>query len=395
MSSYNKLYVERQEKEIQKKLIVFTAYGTIMMLGIYISLYQYTILKFSQLFLLNAAIMGLMIGIQHFGMAISPLFLGVLSCKIGKKKVIIISYGLIVMGATLVGLIQNVLSFIVSTFFIGAGFAVAEATLSAVLADEFPNLSTRHLNFSQVAFSCGALAGPVIASGLIGSGVYFQHLYLYCATIFLILGGVFLFIKHGNDKGESKYQNILDHITGFVRNRSLLLLAIGIFLYLGIENTIANFTNSYFELILHESELSAVALSFFWGAMIPSRLLAGFIKMNARRLLIFIIVLLFLSVQATMLVPDNMIKIVMFALCGFGCGPLWPLMMDTVVKKCRGSTGPVLNIMFSFSAMGGVLLPIVSGVFVNASNETAAYYFSAAAAGVLLVIYLKSLKLSK
>lgn len=380
------------ETKMHKKLIIFTAYATILMLGIYISLYQYTILKFSQLFLLNAAVMGLMIGIQHFGMAIPPLFLGVLSGKIGKKKVIVISYGLIVIGTALIGSVQSVFSFFASIFFIGAGFAVAEATLSAVLADEFPDSSTRHLNFSQVAFSCGALSGPVIAAGLISGGVYFQHLYLYCAVIFLVLGGIFMFTKHQNDNGKAQCQSIPTHIKGFLRNRVLMLLAVGIFLYVGLENTIANFTDSYFELTLRTPELSAVALSFFWGAMIPSRFLAGIIKMNVRKMFVFLTALVFTGAIAAMLVPQNMLKIVLFALCGFGCGPIWPLMMDTAVKKNRGSAGPVLNIMFSFCAMGGALLPMLAGVIVNRSNETAAYYLSASATVVMLAVYLKSLK---
>lgn len=380
---------------MHKKLLVFIAYATFLMLGIYLSFYQYTILKFSQLFLLNAAIMGLMIGIQNFGMAIPPLFLGVLSGKIGKKKVIIISYCLIVIGTALVGLIQSVLSFVASIFLVGAGFAVTEATMSAVLADEFPSSSTRHLNFSQVAFSCGALCGPVIAAGLIDSGIYFQHLYLYCAIVFFVLGSIFVFTKQQNDKGQAQCQSIPAHIAGFVRNRSLLFLAVGIFLYVGIENTIANFADSYFVLTLHAPEFSAVALSFFWGAMIPSRLLAGLIKIDIKKMFIFLTVLVFVGAIAAMLVPKNMLKIVMFALCGFGCGPLWPLMMDMAAKRNKGSSGPVFNIMFSFCAMGGALLPIIAGVLVTGSNETAAYYTCAAATAIMLAVYLKSLKPKK
>lgn len=83
-------------------------------------------------------------------------------------------------------------SVFISIFIIGAGFSVAEATLSAVLADEFPEKSTRHLNFSQVAFSIGALVGPFISAGLINNGLFFKDLYICCTVIFVILGVIFM-----------------------------------------------------------------------------------------------------------------------------------------------------------------------------------------------------------
>lgn len=93
-----------------------------------------------------------------------------------------------------------------------------------------------------------------------------------------------------------------------------------------------------------------------------------------------------------MLVPDTTVKIVMFALCGFGCGPLWPLMMDTVAKKNKGSTGPALNVMMAFSGLGGATLPVIGGIIVNSSNLTASYYMCAVAVILMLFMYLSSLK---
>lgn len=375
-------------------MIVFISYTTIAMLGIYITLYQYTVLSMTQLFLLNTTMMGLLIGMQHFGMSVPPLFLGVLCANIGKKKVILISYLLIISGTFLVGVTQSFISFIISVFIIGAGFSVSEATLSAVLADEFPGESTRHLNFSQVAFSVGALAGPFVAAALINNGVYFKDLYIYCSAAFLILGIIFLFTKHQNDKGKGneETQNGSYYLKTFFRNKAFLFLGIGVFLYVGIENTFANYTDSYYELVIQAPELSAIALALFWGAMIPSRFLAGVIKTNMKKMFILMCVLVFTAAIAAILIPDNTVKIVMFMICGFGCGPIWPLMMDTVAKKNIGSTGPSMNIMMSFSALGGAALPLVSGFLVNGTSQASAYYLCAIATIFMLWVYLKSLK---
>jgi len=377
-----------------KVLIIGIAYATMAMLGIYITLYQYTILSISQLFLVNAAMMGLMIGMQHFGISIPPLFLCTLSAKIGKKKVLMLSFLLIIVGTFLVGITSSFGAFIGSVFIIGAGYSVTEGTMSAALADEYPDESTKHLNFSQVAFSGGALAGPLIAEGLINSGIYFKDLFLYVSAVFLILGVIFLFTKLQNDKGEMPAETGNLYLFKFLSKKAFLLLALAIFLYVGIENIVANFADSYYELALGEPQLSALALSLFWGAMIPSRFLAGVLKVNLKKMFVVLSSLVFAGAIAAMLVQDYTLKIVMFALCGFGCGPLWPLLMDTVAKKNKGSSGPALNIMMAFSGLGGAALPFMAGIFVNFSSQQIAYYICAVAAVLMVIMYVSSFKKS-
>ncbi len=372
-----------------RRMIITVAYMTIGMLGAYLSIYQYTILGISQLFLLNAAMLGLLIGMQHVGISIPPLFMGPLCCKIGKKRLILISYVLIILGTFLAGLTGSFVGFIICVFIIGAGYSVTEATLSAVLSDEFPDDSTRHLNFSQVAFSCGAMAGPFIAQGLIESGVYFKDLYFYVSAVFLVLAILFLFTRHQNDKGQQPISKGAFFAIKFLRNRIFLLLALCIFLYVGIENTVSSFTDSYFELDLGAPAMSAMALSLFWGAMIPSRFLAGVLKTDRKKMFVFLAVLVASTSVAAMLVPDYTVKIVLFAACGFGCGPLWPLLMDSVAKRSKGSAGPAMNMMMSFSGFGGAALPFLAGVAVlGLDTESAAYYLSAAVAVLMLFMYL-------
>jgi fucose permease len=376
----------------QKKLIIFTSYLTIAMLGIYISMYQYTVLSISQLFMIDAALMGLLIGVQHFGMAVPPLVLGVLCAKIGKKKVVLLAYLLLVLGTAMAGMMNEYISFIFSVFVIGSGFAVLEATLSAVLADEFPGESTRHLNFSQVAFSIGALAGPAIAKALIQAGVYFKDLYYYCAVVFLVLGIGFLFTRHQHDCTDVQTSSVKGHYKAFFKNRVIVFLAISIFLYVGIENTVANYTDSYFELMLSSPGLSATALSLFWGAMIPSRFLAGILKIDKRKMFVTLTVLICVSALGAMLIPETTVKVIMFTVCGFCCGPIWPMLMDTVAQKNAGASGPSMNIMATFSSLGGAVLPFAAGYAVNVSNQTAAYYISAVAAVVMLWTFSRAVK---
>ncbi|MDD4493960.1 MAG: MFS transporter [Eubacteriales bacterium] len=381
----------KQSYSFNDKLIVMVCYASLAMLGIYISLYQYTILSISQLYLLNAAMMGMLIAMQHFGMCFPPLFIGKLCFTVGKKRVLQLSFGLIILGTFLVGFTGSFIAFVISVFLIGAGYSVTEATMSAVLTDEFPEDSKKHLSFSQVAFSIGAFVGPFVAETLINAGIYFKDLYIYVSIMFLILGIIMTVTRYSNDKGQS--EDGLDfNLVRFLKNKVILLLVLCVFLYVGIENTIANYADSYFEIIREKPGLSAAALSLFWGAMIPSRFLAGVVKIETKKVFIYLSSLVAVACVAAMLIPDNSVKLMMFTLAGFGCGPLWPLVMNVVAEKNKGATGPSMNVMMAFSGLGGATLPFISGIVINYSNQTAAYYLCAIAAVMLLFVYLASLK---
>ncbi len=358
-------------------------------LGVYISFYQYTIYRIAELFSLDGAMMGVTIGVQSIGMALPPLLLGLLSEKIGKKRVVLIAYCLMIAGTALAGFAGSLIQFLTASFIIGAGFAVVEATLSAVLADEFSNNAVRHLNFSQVAFSLGALGGPILTATLIQRGVNFQNLYHYYSIIFILLGGLFFTTRQQNNSVSSSNERISIHITKFFRNRILLILAIAIFFYVGIENTTANFIDAYFREIVSLPNFSATALSLFWGAMIPSRLLAGIFKKNTKAIFIGGCAVVFLSVLIAMVVPSPVVKLIMFAMCGFGCGPLWPLLMNEAAKASRGSSGAIMNIMFSFCAMGGAVMPMIAGIIANNGNISGAYYLCAGATILTLFLWFR------
>lgn len=371
----------------QKAWLIGVSYALIAMLGIYISVYQLTILSISQYFRLATVSMGFLIGIQHFGMVVPPLILGVLCAKIGKRKVITTALALIIVGTSIAAWSHKMWLFGIAVFFIGAGFSVSEATLSALMADEYPNESKRHLGFSQAAFSIGALIGPFIAQWLIRTGLYFKDLFLVCAFMFSLLLAAFLFVRNQHDKGELTSRTNRNYFKDFYGSKPLMLIGAAIFLYVGVENTIANYADSFFELALELPEYSALALGLFWGAMIPSRILFGILKVNEKMSFIVLSSILFLSLIGLVLSNNPTIETTLFAACGFFCGPLWPMLMGKAAKENVGSAGPAMNIMMSFSAMGGAVLPFLAGFAITDQRIELAYVICMVATLTMVVTY--------
>ena len=371
----------------QKAWLIGVSYALIAMLGVYISVYQLTILSISQYFRLATVSMGFLIGIQHFGMVVPPLILGVLCAKIGKRKVIITSLTLMIIGVSLAAASQRMWLFGIAVFFIGAGFSVSEATLSALMADEYPNESKRHLGFSQAAFSIGALIGPFIAQRLMKAGVYFKDLFFICAFMFLLLLTAFLFVRNQNDKGEQLPRTNRDYFKDFFGSKALLLVGTAIFLYVGVENTIANYADSFFELTLELPEYSALALGLFWGSMIPSRILFGIWKVDEKKSFIVMSSMLCFSLFGIILTNNATIETVLFAASGFFCGPLWPMLMGIAAKENAGSAGPAMNILMSYSALGGAVLPFLAGIAIIDQRIVYAYVICMIATLIMVVMY--------
>ncbi len=380
-----------QQPRIQKILIISISYITNGVLGIYLTMYQYTVFSLSKFFQVNVAMMGIMIGMHEIGMIAPVLFFSNLFGRIGKKKALLIAFFLIILGTFLESIMQSYCTFIISVFIVGVGFSATEATTCSLLTDEFPNETTKHLNFSQVTFSIGALAGPFIAEWLISCGIYFKELFLYVSILFLILGLISIFIRVQNINKKVIRKNNFN-LFKFLNKKTFLLLSLAIFLYVGIESTIGNFTDRYYQLVLGKPQLSVLALTLFWGSMIPSRILAGFVRIDKKKIFITLSSLIFVTTTSAMLISDYTIKIILFALCGFSCGPIWPLIMDTVASKVKGSTVSAFNVMLAFSGLGGTTLPVAAGIIANIYNQQSGFYLCGISAVIMIIIYVNSLK---
>jgi fucose permease len=80
----------------------------------------------------------------------------------------------------------------------------------------------------------------------------------------------------------------------------------------------------------------------------------------------------------------------MFALVGFGCGPVWPLLMNEAARAAKGSSGLIMNIMISFCSLGGVLLPSLAGWISDRSDAAGVYYFCACVMAAIILINVRA-----
>jgi fucose permease len=374
---------------IRHKLLVPSAYLSIGMCGVYLSMYQISLLQIAQAHSLGSLMMGMLVAIQYIGLCLPPLFLGSLSEKLGKRGVITISIPLMVIGAFLVSAFSSLAMFIIGIFIIGAGYSVTEATFSATLGAEFPGKSKLHLGVSQAIFSLGAVLSPFACEALFGIGKTYRDLFLYVSIIYLFLYIFFLFTKQENDiKGSSHYG--IRAAAALFKSKTFIFFAAAMFLYVGIEEIIAFFTDSYFELTLQSPSFSALALSIFWVAMIPSRLLMGVSKLSHKTIALICAFGIAAGSAAVVVFPSITVKLIFYGAAGFFSGPMWPLVMDIVAVRYPQKVGLASNVMMSVCGLGGAMMPLLVGALIVGADFTPVFITAAISAFGIVVSFVRA-----
>ena len=368
------------------KLIIPTSDLAIGLCGVYLATYQISLRPIAEAFGLDPLWMGILVAIQYIGLCLPPLFLGTLSEKIGKKGVVTIALPLMIFGVLLISLTASLWLFIVGILLCGAGYSVAEATLTATLGVEFKEKSSFHLGMSQAFFSIGAVLAPFWCSALFNSGYSYHHAFGIVAIALIVTFVLFLFTRHQNDIVGSAHAGIGTALRFFTK-KIFILIALAMFMAVGIEETVAFFADSYVALTLAEPNFSALALSLFWVGMIPPRLFLGAIKLPHKTTFLICGAGVTVSSLAIIAVPVFEIRLAMFALLGVFNGPIWPIIMDIAAKKYPDNAGAVSNVMMSIGCLGGAVAPLVAGALVIGINFVPVFIASAFCGVVMAVSF--------
>jgi FHS family glucose/mannose:H+ symporter-like MFS transporter len=111
--------------------------------------------------------------------------------------------------------------------------------------------------------------------------------------------------------------------TGKMNLLGVFLLCACMFCYVGFENGFAFFVTSYFQDVL-ASDHAYLALSLFWLAMIPSRILVGLFASKGRTILLITSLGALIFSLALSLSQNGIAGIVLAFPLGFFCGAVFP-----------------------------------------------------------------------
>lgn len=339
-------------------------------LGAFVNIFHTVVDRMSLSIGKEALASGVLLSVYALGSLTSLIASSALADRVGKRPVVGASLLVIALGLILISLSKGAAALYLGLFLFGFGFAPTEGMSSALLGDENPNNASFWMNLAQAGFGLGAIIGPMIAMLYLASNETFHGLFTLIgllSLIFMVL--VFLSARTAGNAVKNTGEKTMNMFS-VLKDRRMRFLALTIFLYLGYESVSPAYMKILFLRNGESEALAAGMISLFWGTMILGRLLGTQLTGKESKSIPIFTVFVIIGSLLLITAGNTPLRVLAVGLVGFGCGPVWPMLVLMAVRLFPKRSGAAMGIMMLSSMLGISLFPPLIGALPNNLNVT-------------------------
>lgn len=332
-------------------------------------------------------------GFIMFGILSIPM--GIYQDRKGKKTVLLL--GLVI---ALVGLIiplfglSSYALFLLTILLLGAGAATLQVAGNPIMRDvSAPGKFSRNLSFGQFIKAIGSLSGSLIPfAAAKWFGADWKVLFpIYVAALLLTI--VVIGLTRIKEEKSDKEPASLKSCFSLLRNKFILAMVLGIFVYVGIEICMSSgvpiLLNSRYGIDLKTWGLLGNA--FFFIAILIGRFLGSIILTWAKPSTFFKVTTILAIIGIGLMFIDNqMVTIVGIFLTGLGFANIFPLVFSITVDAMPERSNEISGLMVTAIA-GGAFIPPLMGFLADKTSVIVG--FTIPLLGLIYVTYLAFRKL--
>jgi FHS family glucose/mannose:H+ symporter-like MFS transporter len=246
-------------------------------------------------------------------------------------------------------------------FGIGIGLGAGLTAGNIIAGTIFPSARARLLSMLNVLWGIGAVTCPILIH-LCGPANF--NLFFLVTSACLALSAIFaIATPSATWSATSSTQGSSPKVPLNLSRTALIIFAITIILYIGIENTLGGWLPSYAVRTNPSLQASTITL-YFWIAELTGRLLVtAIIPVFTEAILYRICAVLFIATEALLCTrpqPSAASIIAFTAFSALTLAPLYPLIIAFLLA--RTGNHPNLGPLFSLATIGGATLPWLTGV---------------------------------
>ncbi len=337
--------------------------------------YQAALLYIGEEYALDHRAQGIIASIELFATMIAPILLGSLADRIGKKIMLVTFTALRVISGLIILFIPGSVTFSVGVFLLGFATSIIQYVAIAEMDDAYP--VTRHSRMGGIAamYAFGAVIAPMIVGVSIKTSLGWRSFFTVDCLISAILTTL-IFIISFEPREKLVVSDNVDNIGtqsgGEIYVTGVALLCMIMFIYVGVENGVGFFLNGF----MHDqigSQRGYIALSLFWMAMIPSRILCGIFSRYRHILLcaaptgaaIMLMLLAFTS--------NEYLAFVLVIIMGFFCGAVYPNVLTYAADFSGTRTATVIAAITVATGVGGTVVSAAFGFLETAVGFTGSF----------------------
>lgn len=297
---------------------------------------------------------------------------GALADRKGKKFVLVLGLFITLVGELIPAIsLSSYLHLLLAVFLIGAGMTALQVAGNPLMREvSAPGKFSRNLTFAQFIKGIGATSAPYAVPLVLALGLKWNAIFsIYSAAVLVTLLGVLpLPIRHRSEREKSPSASVRSSFS-LLRERRVLLMVLGVFLYVGAEVGMNSWIATYLH-VLFDFDLASLAtlgIGFFLTAIMIGRLLGSIIldRIPARKFFLLNSVLALLALLALFLKMQT-VSLVSIFLAGMAFGNIFPLIFSMLVES-KPERSSELSGLMCMASLGGAVIPLGMGLIAHYS----------------------------
>ena len=244
-------------------------------------------------------------------------------------------------------------------------------------------------NFGNVFFGVGAFLTPLLV-GLLLSKLGYKTTGMVIAFILLIPVVLAIIATYpAIEKTGVTLGQALGSTFGLLANPTIIVSALALFFYIGIEVSMGGFITTYLTSIGFEGKHSNMVLSAFWIALMIARLITSqFVTPEIGAWIILVLSLVTtVSIALMIAAKSKGIGAIGVLITGLAFGPIFPTIVGVTFSKVEPSQyGSAFGIIFAIGLLGGTSIPAIIGSVSKGKTIQQSLKIAVAAAIFLVIV---------
>lgn len=379
-----------------KGLFSALAYFTMFIFGLQVCGQQFILLDIAEEYEMNNTAMGALSSIGFIAGLCSTILLGGLIDKKNQRLLTAVCSACMAAGCLLILLVPNFIGLIIGMTIVGFAGSLLPAAVPVMLSKYDPAHSSRYASITEVAYSAGSVAGPLLMAAMMGQGISWRALYVIVAVLSAFIAAALFWMRSPKvvGMGELVFAQNKGSILSVLTPAGILIVLAGL-TYSSMEAGINSYAKPYFTEAYPNPTAASTTIAIIAVAMVVSKLFSGMIHKHkaavAAACCLGGSIMTFLMVLA----PGAWSSYIWCILFGLIAGPAWPLTMSVAIDSFPENSGRIGTMLSMGGSTGGATAGIFMGMLADHFGLRLCFLYPAAAGFLAMVALLGVRALSR